>query len=109
MAGVGIRTIQELGGWKEIKMVERYAHFPQKHKGGFEAGEALTDHVIRDLLRNDELFARVNPGDQYPEVWRQLNDMLAERIVGKLGSIADLVQGGLRQLCNRCETTVILK
>ena len=32
MAGVDIRTIQELGGWKEIKMVERYAHLSQKHK-----------------------------------------------------------------------------
>jgi len=32
MAGVDIRTIQELGGWKEIKMVERYAHLSQQHK-----------------------------------------------------------------------------
>ena len=32
MAGVGIRTLQELGGWKEIKMVERYAHLSQRHK-----------------------------------------------------------------------------
>ena len=32
MAGVDIRTIQELGGWKEIKMLERYAHLSQEHK-----------------------------------------------------------------------------
>jgi site-specific recombinase XerD len=32
LAGVDPRTIQELGGWKEIKMVERYAHLSQKHK-----------------------------------------------------------------------------
>ena len=33
MAGVDIRTIQELGGWKEIKMVERYAHLSrEQHK-----------------------------------------------------------------------------
>ena len=32
MAGVDIRTIQELGGWKEIKMVERSAHLSQQHK-----------------------------------------------------------------------------
>ena len=32
MAGVDIRTIQELGGWKEIKMVERYAHLSQQQK-----------------------------------------------------------------------------
>ena len=39
MAGVDIRTIQELGGWKEIKMVERYAHLSRKHKA--EAVEKL--------------------------------------------------------------------
>ena len=32
MAGVGLRTIQELGGWKDIKMVERYAHLSDLHK-----------------------------------------------------------------------------
>ena len=26
MAGVDLRTIQELGGWADIKMVERYSH-----------------------------------------------------------------------------------
>lgn len=32
MAGVDLRTIQELGGWKELKMVERYAHLNPTHK-----------------------------------------------------------------------------
>jgi site-specific recombinase XerD len=32
MAGIDIRTLQELGGWKEIKMVERYAHLSTEHK-----------------------------------------------------------------------------
>ena len=32
MAGVDPRTIQELGGWKELKMVERYSHLSPKHK-----------------------------------------------------------------------------
>jgi DNA (cytosine-5)-methyltransferase 1 len=47
---------------------------------GFEAREMLTDHVIRYLPRDYELFARMNPGDQYPEAYREANDMLAERI-----------------------------
>ena len=47
---------------------------------GFEAREMLTDHVIRYLPRDYELFARLNPGDQYPEAWSHANDMLAERI-----------------------------
>ncbi len=32
MAGTDLRTIQELGGWRSIKMVERYAHLSDEHK-----------------------------------------------------------------------------
>jgi integrase len=32
MAGVDLRTIQELGGWKQLRMVERYAHLSAGHK-----------------------------------------------------------------------------
>ena len=32
MAGVDLRTIQELGGWADLKMVERYAHLSPNHK-----------------------------------------------------------------------------
>jgi DNA (cytosine-5)-methyltransferase 1 len=47
---------------------------------GFEAPEALLDHVIRYLPRDYELFARLNPGDQYPEAWKHAHDMLGERL-----------------------------
>jgi DNA (cytosine-5)-methyltransferase 1 len=56
----------------------------------FEAPEeGLRDHVIRYLPRDYELFARLNPGDQYPEAWHHamamLNEKLAElREQGKL-------------------------
>jgi integrase len=39
MAGVDIRTIQELGGWKEIKMIERYSHLSDEHP--VEAAEKI--------------------------------------------------------------------
>lgn len=32
MAGVDARTIQELGGWKKLEMVERYTHLVPDHK-----------------------------------------------------------------------------
>lgn len=48
---------------------------------GFEAPEeGVSDHVIRYLPRDYELFARLNPGDQYPEAWQQAMNMLAERV-----------------------------
>jgi len=46
MAGVDLRTIQELGGWKEIKMIERYAHLSPAHKSAaiekLSAGKRFT-------------------------------------------------------------------
>lgn len=47
---------------------------------GFEAPESLLDHVIRYLPRDYDLFARMNPGDQYPEAWQHAHDMLNERV-----------------------------
>ena len=32
MAGVDLLTIKELGGWKTIQMVQRYAHLSPDHK-----------------------------------------------------------------------------
>lgn len=32
MAGVDLRTIQELGGWSDLSMVQRYAHVSPTHK-----------------------------------------------------------------------------
>jgi len=49
---------------------------------GFEAPPALRDHVIRYLPRDYQLFARMNPGDQYPEAHRHAMNMLHERIAG---------------------------
>ncbi len=47
---------------------------------GFEAPVALKDHVIRYLPRDFELFARLNPGDQYPQAHEHALAMLAEKI-----------------------------
>ena len=48
---------------------------------GFEAPEeGLRDHVIRYLPRDYPLFARLNPGDQYPEAWRHAMDMFEEAL-----------------------------
>ena len=32
MRGADLRTVQELGGWKSLTMVQRYAHLSQEHK-----------------------------------------------------------------------------
>ncbi len=43
MAGVDLRTIQELGGWRNLKMVERYTHLVPDHK--VAAIQKLRDNV----------------------------------------------------------------
>ena len=32
MNGADLRTVQELGGWKSMSMVERYSHLSDRHK-----------------------------------------------------------------------------
>jgi len=70
MAGVDPRTIQELGGWKELKMVERYAHLSPTHKA--EAIERIVrakfPGAIHDTAEvgRDESAQRVN--DKYARI-----------------------------------------
>lgn len=47
---------------------------------GFEAPGALTDHVIRYLPRDYPLFARMNPGDQYPQAYEHAVEMFEEHL-----------------------------
>ena len=42
MAGIDCRTIQELGGWGELSMVERYSHLSPNHKA--QAVERISGH-----------------------------------------------------------------
>jgi len=42
MNGESLRTIQELGGWERIEMVQRYAHLSQNHKA--EAVEKIAEN-----------------------------------------------------------------
>jgi DNA (cytosine-5)-methyltransferase 1 len=47
---------------------------------GFSNSEGLYDHVIRYLPRDWKLFARLNPGDQYPEAHRHAVTMFTEEV-----------------------------
>jgi len=47
---------------------------------GFKAGEGIRDHVIRYLPRDYKLFARLQPGDQYPEAHALAMQMFEEQL-----------------------------
>jgi len=50
MAGVDLRTVQELGGWKTLGMVQRYAHLAPSHLQA--AVERLVSSNAVELARN---------------------------------------------------------
>jgi len=52
-----------------------------RHWEGFEAGDGIHDHVIRYLPRDYKIFARMNPGDQYPQAHTLANEMFEERLI----------------------------
>jgi DNA (cytosine-5)-methyltransferase 1 len=76
----GARRFEEPVPCDRRRKVSEYAELMRTWPG-FETSGALTDHVIRYLPRDYELFARLNPGDQYPEAYAHASDMLAERMV----------------------------
>jgi len=75
----GARRFDKPVPWEARCRVSDYAQLMRRWPG-FEAGDALLDHVIRYLPRDFELFARMNPGDQYPQAWKHAHDMLEERM-----------------------------
>ena len=50
MAGVDLRTVQELGGWKTLNMVQRYSHLAPSHLQA--AVERLVPQDAPELARN---------------------------------------------------------
>jgi DNA (cytosine-5)-methyltransferase 1 len=47
---------------------------------GFENDDGIKDHVIRWLPRDYAIFARMNPGDQYPEAHQHAVALFEERV-----------------------------
>ncbi|MEH6433844.1 DNA cytosine methyltransferase [Massilia sp. DD77] len=62
------------------KKPSAYAHVMRAWPGHEAPSQGLTDHVIRFLPRDYELFARMNPGDQYPEAYKHAVTMFEERL-----------------------------
>lgn len=57
MSGVDLRTIQELGGWANLDMVQRYSHLSPSHKA--EAVERIVE-VFHNVIHNTP--ETTNPG-----------------------------------------------
>ena len=47
---------------------------------GFENHEGVSDHVIRSLPRDYDIFRRMNPGDQYPEAYQHALNLFQDKL-----------------------------
>jgi DNA (cytosine-5)-methyltransferase 1 len=80
----GARRFDEPLPYDRRRKVSSYASLMRSWPGFEAPTEGLKDHVIRYLPRDYELFARLNPGDQYPEAHRCALEMLAERVAAEV-------------------------
>lgn len=62
----GARRFDQLVGYCREVRPSSYASLMRKWPG-YESSNGIWDHVIRYLPRDYETFARMQPGDQYPE------------------------------------------
>ncbi len=75
----GARRFDEPIAYEEPKELTAYAA-SMRHWRGFEGTATLRDHVIRYLPRDYELFAILNPGDQYPEAYEHAEARFADAL-----------------------------
>ena len=62
------------------RTVSSYARMMRSWRGFEAPQDGLRDHVIRWLPRDYELFARLRPGDQYPQAHQLALSVLEERV-----------------------------
>lgn len=75
------------------KKPSAYATLMRTWHGHEAPKEGPKDHVIRYLPRDYELFARMNPGDQYPEAYAHAVDMFEERLMAARAKGEKLPEG----------------
>ena len=76
----GARRFDQIIPYDRRRKIAAYARLMRAWPGFEAPEEGLRDHVIRYLPRDYELFARLNPGDQYPQAWQHAMNMLSEKI-----------------------------
>ena len=75
----GARRFDHPVPWKGEQQLSSYGEAMRSWLG-FAGTDKISDHVIRYLPRDYELFARLRPGDQYPETFKMAEAMFAEAV-----------------------------
>ena len=66
--------------YQHVGRISDYGRLMREWPGRSAPG-TLRDHVIRYLPRDYKLFARLSPGDQYPEAYRMATVMFEEELI----------------------------
>jgi DNA (cytosine-5)-methyltransferase 1 len=66
-----------------------------KNWPGFKSGEVVQDHVIRWLPRDYPIFARMQPGDEYPQALQKAEQLFREKIQKLCSEAKTLIEGSL--------------
>jgi DNA (cytosine-5)-methyltransferase 1 len=75
----GPRRFDSLLPYDESRPITDYGRLMRSWPG-FENNEGICDHVIRFLPRDYAIFARMRPGDQYPEAHRHAIALFNEKL-----------------------------
>lgn len=75
----GARRFTEIEPYQGLAEPDTYPYL-MRNWPGFENQEGIKDHAIRSLPRDYALFARMNPGDQYPQAHAHARQMLEEEL-----------------------------
>lgn len=81
----GARRFDDPIAFPEPKNPSSYAK-DMRNWPSFEGSKSIYDHVIRYLPRDYELFARLEPGDQYPEAYQKAMDRFVEAVAERRNS-----------------------
>jgi DNA (cytosine-5)-methyltransferase 1 len=88
----GARRFDQLIPYGHAAQLSAYANIMRSWQG-FEAENSLSDHVIRFLPRDYPLFARLKPGDQYPQAYEQAKVMFDEALKRLAAQGQSVVEG----------------
>lgn len=75
----GPRRFDNLIPYDNTRQMTDYGRLMRTWKG-FENNKGILDHVIRYLPRDYPIFARMNPGDQYPEAHEHAKVLFNEKL-----------------------------
>ncbi|WP_374566059.1 DNA cytosine methyltransferase [Ideonella sp.] len=89
----GARRFDQLVPYDRRRKVSAYAKLMREWPSHVAPDAGLKDHVIRYLPRDYELFARLNPGDQYPEAYAHAIAMFEERLAARRAAGDKLKEG----------------